>query len=340
MSREYSSPLADKKRAFLDQQRSLGFKANDIESALSTIDRFFRSIEFSGEHVDKDLYDKWLKAEYAKCQTSTTLYQHVSIFRRFLLFMTGMGYPCHIPRLPAANRNQHVPYIYSEDEMSRIFEASDRLRAREHHSESVMIAIPALIRLLYSTAARVSEGLSILNEDVDFGRHAIVLNDTKNGCQRLIPMNPSLEEVLRQYIGYRDRLPVEGVAAPSSRLFVSSLGLPISRRTVGKYFVKILDDAGIPYKSGYQGPRIHDLRHTACVQALKRLAMAGQDVYCALPKISVYMGHKKVADTEYYLRLTAELFPEIIKLDSTVTACIATTLRNCVVNADGEDKIG
>ncbi len=40
----------------------------------------------------------------------------------------------------------------------------------------------------------------------------------------LPPLNESLEKVLRQYIRYRNMLPVEGVMAPESHLFVNGLG--------------------------------------------------------------------------------------------------------------------
>jgi hypothetical protein len=38
----------------------------------------------------------------------------------------------------------------------------------------------------------------------------------------------------------------------------------------------------------------------------------GVDLYSALPVLSVYLGHKNVYATEKYLRMTAEVHPEII----------------------------
>ena len=40
----------------------------------------------------------------------------------------------------------------------------------------------------------------------------------------------------------------------------------------------------------------------------------GIDIYCALPILSTYLGHASIAATEHYVRLTSELFPEIITL--------------------------
>ena len=37
----------------------------------------------------------------------------------------------------------------------------------------------------------------------------------------------------------------------------------------------------------------------------------GQDVGALLPVLQAYMGHCSIADTDYYLRLTAESYPHI-----------------------------
>ncbi len=38
----------------------------------------------------------------------------------------------------------------------------------------------------------------------------------------------------------------------------------------------------------------------------------GQDVYCALPILSAYLGHRGIESTEKYLKLTEEAYGSII----------------------------
>ena len=38
---------------------------------------------------------------------------------------------------------------------------------------------------------------------------------------------------------------------------------------------------------------------------------AGEDVGALLPVLQAYLGHASIADTDYYLRLTAESYPHI-----------------------------
>ena len=56
-----------------------------------------------------------------------------------------------------------------------------------------MMVIPVLLRTLYSTAIRIGEAINLRNQDIDFEGHTIVLDNTKNGRQRLAPLNESLK---------------------------------------------------------------------------------------------------------------------------------------------------
>ena len=152
-----------------------------------------------------------------------------------------MGIECYIPRLPRKHQSSTVPYIFTSNEIHAIFNACDNIMMKERQTSSCLIAIPALMRVLYSTGMRISEALSINNGDIDFERHVITLYNTKNGCQRLAPINSTLEVVLKQYIGYRNRLPYPNINADESPLFTSSIGERCKRRVIGKYFRTLLN---------------------------------------------------------------------------------------------------
>jgi integrase len=65
-----------------------------------------------------------------------------------------------------------------------------------------------------------------------------------------------------------------------------------------------------PRRRGH-GPRVHDLRHAFAVNNLRSWFAAGEDVGALLPVLQTYLGHSSIADTDYYLRLTAESYPHI-----------------------------
>ena len=52
------------------------------------------------------------------------------------------------------------------------------------------------------------------------------------------------------------------------------------------------------------------------------MATEGVDLYAGLPVLSVLLGHASVRETEWYLRLTREFYPEVIDIISSTTGGI------------------
>jgi len=58
---------------------------------------------------------------------------------------------------------------------------------------------------------------------------------------------------------------------------------------------------------------VHDLRHSFAVHSLATMAEAGMDLYCSLPVLSTYLGHQSLKATNSYVRLTADMYPGLIR---------------------------
>ena len=317
----YTSIFAPYFHQYLREKESFGQKAEQIKWTLREFDRFFLQTGQKTLYISSDMVRSW--AETRTNDSCSTLYHKYSVLTDFCRYMCLLGHECFIPRLPRKKRNDNfTPVIFTHEQMRDIFNACDNLVMKEHHTTSIMFIIPALLRLLYSTGIRISEALSILNRDVDFERHVILLNRTKNKCQRLAPINESLEQILKQYISYRDRIPVINVANPDKHLFISTAGKACSRRTVLAYFYRILEECGIPRRCDQRGPRLHDVRHTTGVHSLIKLTSEGSDFNVFLPLLAALMGHKNVIDTEHYLRLTKEAYPEILNMNAEISSDI------------------
>ena len=66
-----------------------------------------------------------------------------------------------------------------------------------------------------------------------------------------------------------------------------------------------------PSRGRGHGPRLHDIRHTYAVHRLARWYREGADLQALLPVLATYLGHRSVTETQLYLRLTADLFPDL-----------------------------
>lgn len=175
--------------------------------------------------------------------------------------------------------------------------------------DSAIIILPALIRLLYGTGLRISEALSLKDKDVNPPDKYIIVRDSKNGKERMIPISASLSRVLIEYHKYKSLLPLSGKA--SHNFFITLSGGDCNTDHVRKWFKKMLWSAGISLHN--RGPRLHDLRHTFSVHALAMMAEADIDLYCSLPILSCYLGHQSLEATNCYVRLTAEIYPGLLK---------------------------
>lgn len=167
--------------------------------------------------------------------------------------------------------------------------------------------MPALIRTLYGTGMRISEALALINKDVNLRDNYFVLRDTKNGTDRLIPFSTSLSEVLKEYVFYRNRLPIN--TSEETPFFITLRGSFCNRDVIYRRFCKVLMLANIPKDQ----VRLHDLRHTFAVHSLVTMAEAGMDLYCSLPVLSTYLGHQSLRATNSYVRLTSDMYPELIR---------------------------
>jgi integrase len=165
-----------------------------------------------------------------------------------------------------------------------------------------------LILLLYGAGLRVSEAVALTVDDLDLSAATIIVRNTKFFKTRLLPIGPKLLTTLRSYSG--ERLAHCGQASPGSAFFVGRRG-PISRQTADHYFRIVRRRVGIArYDGAYFQPRLHDLRHTFAVHRLVAWYRQGADVQLLLPKLSTYLGHIGLAETQHYLTMTPELLRE------------------------------
>ena len=88
-------------------------------------------------------------------------------------------------------------------------------------------------------------------------------------------------------------------------------GKPMSLVNIYKNFRRYLEQAGISHTG--RGPRVHDFRHTYCVNLLRKWADEGKDLITYLPYMRTILGHEGFEETAYYLKLTAEAFPNVLK---------------------------
>lgn len=301
---EYKSSLAPFFTSYVDFKRSLGYKFRDI-STFKNLDRFLCECAHGGSiGLSEKILSPWCVRRANESERNW--YSRIVELKGFAAYLNGLGYPSFVPRLPKRYSSTFTPYIFTHDELSRFFASCDQLEYYANY-QSLHQVLPALFRLLYGCGLRVSEALSLRCEDVDLSEGLITIHETKNGEERRLPLSESLKAVLGQYVD-RCRQNTCG----REPFFVKQNREPCSCDTVYRRFRKILFHAGISHGGKGKGPRVHDLRHSFSVHSLANMADQGMDLYYCLPLLSQYLGHKSLAATDTYVRLTAEMYPRLL----------------------------
>lgn len=293
---------------YIDYKRSLGFKMEDTDERLRRFDRLTMERNETEIGISKELFEEWSKP--FPMESECNRYGRISILRGFSAYLQLVGYESYIPKMPKYH-STFTPHIYTQKEMECIFRECDKLLVHRHYMYSCKCIMPAVVRVLYGTGIRISEALKLKHKDADLISGLLTLRDCKNGCDRVVPMSLSLTAVCKDYVAYKIS---QGTSTePDSTFFTSPDGRSCQVGTVHENFRVILTRAGIPYGGRSKGPRLHDLRHTFCVNALLKMANAGYDLYYTMPVLMTYMGHKSLEATNKYVRLTEEMYPNILK---------------------------
>jgi integrase len=302
----YHGIYASLLREFIDFKRHCGFKYGTEEKILLLFDKLTIEKKEDTLGINRNLADIWsIKRDN---ESDAYRYKRCITLNQFSLHLSRIGIESSMAQAPKPKKN-FTPHIYTQKELNGIFDVCDNLKCDCIKRDSLYMVMSVLVRFLSGTGVRIGEALDLKKNDINLTHNYLVLRDTKNGKERLLPFTQSLATVLKQYAKHRDRL---NTPKEDGYFFNTARGRKCSPEQIYKVFRKILDKAKIPFKGGHHGPRVHDLRHTFAVRSLVSMVENGMDVYCSLPILSTYLGHQSLEATNHYVRLTAEQHPGLM----------------------------
>jgi integrase/recombinase XerD len=155
----------------------------------------------------------------------------------------------------------------------------------------------ALLELLYSTGARISEMVGLDVDDLDTEERAVVLRG-KGGKQRMVPIGrPALAAVDAYLVRGRPVLAANGKGTAGA-LFLNARGGRLSRQSAWQVLQTAAERAGI---GATVSP--HTLRHSFATHLLD----GGADVRV----VQELLGHASVTTTQIYTLVTVNTLREV-----------------------------
>ena len=154
----------------------------------------------------------------------------------------------------------------------------------------------ALLELLYSTGARISEATGLDVDDLDAARRVVLLRG-KGGKQRIVPVGrPALAAVEAYAVRARPALAGRGRGTPA--LLLNSRGGRMSRQSAWHVLRLAAETAGL---TAAISP--HTLRHCFATHLLA----GGADVRV----VQELLGHSSVSTTQIYTHVTVDTLREV-----------------------------
>jgi integrase/recombinase XerD len=203
------------------------------------------------------------------------------------LLGTDVAHHVHPPTPP-----RRLPKALALDRIERLLAACTR-------EDALGLRDRALLELLYSTGARISEAVGLDLDDLDLADRSALLRG-KGGKQRLVPVGrPAVAAVDAYLVRARPGLATKGRG--SAAVFLNARGGRLSRQSAWQVLRTAAERAGVT-----EPVSPHTLRHSFATHLLE----GGADVRV----VQELLGHASVTTTQVYTLVTVDSLREVYTL--------------------------
>ncbi len=218
--------------------------------------------------------------------TKKAVGRKIATLRSFFKFMDLNEFltvknPMSIIKSPKIKMEEHLPKFLDPADIEKIFrDLKDRQKFNTKKSQRYYI----IVRILYSTMARVSELCNIRIRDIDFVEGSIRLRG-KGNKERIVPIDPHTLRMIEDSL--QDRIYYE----TDDYLLVNTRNQPLNPRVIQGDIKIIKEKCGFP-KSKIITP--HVFRHTGATH----LRRSGMDI----SELQDILGHSNPNTTRIYAK--------------------------------------
>lgn len=252
------------------------------------------------EGIDLPLLRTWLMDLQESGLARTTLSRRSATIRSFLAWALRENLITTNPatRLQSPKREQRLPHVLQTNQIQRMFNSPqesptpDNKEATEPSPEETALADrnKLILELLYATAIRVGELVSLDIDSLDLDRRTLRVIG-KGDKERTVPFGQPALNALDDWL--RRSRPTLRNEHSGSALLLGKRGKRLDARQARDVVSKALADLG---DTAARGP--HALRHSAATHLLDR----GAD----LRAVQEILGHSSLATTQLYTHVSVE----------------------------------
>jgi integrase/recombinase XerD len=147
------------------------------------------------------------------------------------------------------------PYIYSDEQIRQLLTGCQSIIIISWTARTYVLYFFGLMAV---TGCRISELVSLNQEDFNETQYWITILNSKFNKSRLLPLHQTTIVQLKKYIQIRDQYHTN---PQSKAFFLSDRGIRLTVWSVCHAFIQISKQIGLRALSDSFGPRIHDIRY-------------------------------------------------------------------------------
>jgi len=288
--------------ALIEQKRSIGYPYNSSAQILKAFDVFCIDKYPLETRLTKEIAMHW--AEKRQEEHVNGLQRRITPVRQLAKYMNSIGIDAYVipPGIPG-KQIRYIPHIFTDEELRAFFTETDKCPVNALLPARYLI-IPVFFRVLYCCGLRSSEARLLKVEDVDFESGRLTIRQSKGNKDRNVLLSEDILQLCRIFHGKVSLIFPDRIA-----FFPNQYGDFYGSHVVDYWFHLFWDKTGIADFGSGNSPRVHDFRHTFAVKRLNLWVQEGKDLNAYLPYLSMYLGHSRLTETDYYLHLIPEFFP-------------------------------
>lgn len=261
---------------------------------------------FTWKRVDRFAARGFLVHQQKAEKTPTTARRKLSSLRSFFKFMmredlvtlnpfSGLVMPKLARRLPKVLSIDEIGRLLNAPFLDRVEHAEPKNKTWDTYARDRDVAI---LELLYSTGARLSEIAALKETQLDLLSGVLTVRG-KGKKERMCPLGNPAVKALRRALDAREAVWITlGKTARPPALFLNKFGGRLTPRSIERMMKKYLISAGL-------NPDLspHALRHSFATHLLD----AGAD----LRSVQELLGHANLSTTQIYTHITVERLREV-----------------------------
>jgi integrase len=191
------SAFADQIMDMLEFKETLGYSRSSYDKFLLNFDRFCVGIYPGQNTLTQEIVSHWAIAKPSENAAGVT--RRLIAIREFGKYLVSVGRDAYIiPSELVGGFKKFVPYIYTDEELTRFFYGADNL---PYHKLSPLreYTAPVLFRLMYCCGLRPAETRLLKRAEVNFAEQVILISESKSHKDRVVTVDPNVMALCEKY---------------------------------------------------------------------------------------------------------------------------------------------